>query len=215
MGSIKRFLETGIINTLRFNFKYFGLGGVFHPRALLAKNVYIRTLKGNVTVEGNKAHLGYNISGIADKKYERAIWDNTGTVRFGSGVFLGSGTRISNVGVIVLGEKFFVSANTSFVCSKEITVGKNSTISWECLVMDTDFHSIYYVANNEHRKKNEDAEIHIGNHVWIGCRTSIMKGATIPNGAIIASDSKVSKKLETENAIYANNQVIRTKIYWK
>lgn len=45
--------------------------------------------------------------------------------------------------------------------------GNNSIISWDCLILDTDFHRIYKDGN----MINENKPIEIGNHVWIGAIT--------------------------------------------
>ena len=55
--------------------------------------------------------------------------------------------------------------------------------------MDTDFHKIY--TNNNEYQINQDSEIIIGDKCWIGCRSLILKGVTIPNNAIIAANSTV------------------------
>ena len=68
--------------------------------------------------------------------------------------------------------------------------------------MDTDFHSI---ESNETPGKtiNEDRAILIGDRVWIGCRTTILKGTEIAADSIIAAGSIIAGRLDKNNAIYA------------
>ena len=54
--------------------------------------------------------------------------------------------------------------------------------SYLLLVMDTDEHPIY---NKEHERINPDKPILVGDHVWIGCKCALLKGAEIPNGFVL------------------------------
>lgn len=78
--------------------------------------------------------------------------------------------------------------------------------------MDTDFHSIKN-ANGE--RVNEDQEIIVGNHVWIGMNTTILKGSYIPNDSVIASGATISKKCEKEHCVFGSHgKLIKENITW-
>ena len=68
-------------------------------------------------------------------------------------------------------------------------MGEDCAISWGCQFLDDDFHELSY----EGRAKVDDPKIRIGSHVWIGSRVSVLKGAVIPDGCIVASNSVVGK----------------------
>lgn len=78
--------------------------------------------------------------------------------------------------------------------------------------MDTDFHNIYI--NN--KKENEDRPIIIHDHVWIGCRSTILKGIEIYKNNIVASNSNVVKTVRQENVILGGNpaNVIKKNVEW-
>lgn len=80
--------------------------------------------------------------------------------------------------------------------------------------MDTDFHKII---NDKGQLLNPPKEITIGNHVWIGCKCLLLKGAKIPDGSIIAANSFINKPLEINNSIYIGNLVkpVKSDIIWK
>ena len=59
---------------------------------------------------------------------------------------------------MVFGDKVAINANSDIVCRIGITIGDRALISWECLIMDTDFHSIYD-KNCLDKKLNDDKEI--------------------------------------------------------
>ena len=63
--------------------------------------------------------------------------------------------------------------------------------------MDTDFHHV--IKHGE--VVNPPKEITIGDHVWIGCRCTILKGSVIPSNSIVAAGSLVTKRFLKENTV--------------
>lgn len=158
--------------------------------------------------------IGYEGAGIIDKKYERTVIEigNEDKLIFNGNCFVGAGTRICVNGNLEFGSNVNITGRSDFICYKNIKIGDDSLISWDCLFMDTDFHKIY----SNGKILNEPRSICIGNNVWIGCRTTILKGSAIPNGSVIGAGSVVSKKLEKESSIYVGNPVkqIKENINW-
>lgn len=212
---IKKLLEIGIINTVKMNFYYFGMGGVLHPIILASKHVKIQSLKGKVIahdVSKGAIQVGFGYVGIVDKKYRRTLWENTGTIEFFGKAHLGVGTKIACSGKLSIGKMVLINANTDIVCRKEILIGENSIIAWECLLMDTDFHSIYGIDST--KELNPDKAIKIGNHVWIGCRTTILKGSEIPDDSIVAACSTITKSFAENKAVYGSNVILKRNVEW-
>lgn len=79
--------------------------------------------------------------------------------------------------------------------------------------MDTDLHTIKNKAGNI---INAPKPIIIGPNVWIGCRTTVLKGTHIPPHAIIAAGSILSKPLEGKEAIFGGNpvRVLKEEVSW-
>lgn len=80
--------------------------------------------------------------------------------------------------------------------------------------MDTDFHNII---NADGKIINSPKPIKIGDRVWIGCRTLILKGVNINNDVVVGAGSKITKDIITTNCIVAgtNNNVIKNNIQWR
>lgn len=124
----------------------------------------------------------------------------------------GGGSRIANMGNLAFGSNTSITANTSIICKKNIVIGDNCLFSWDILVMDTDFHSI---KDTEGNILNPDHLINIEDHCWIGCRSTILKGARIPKNSVIAANSVVTSMLCEENAIYSSNsKILKHDIEW-
>ena len=78
------------------------------------------------------------------------------------------------------------------MCQKEITFGKECLLSWDILIMDTDFH---HMIDSNNEIINPPKSIHIGNHVWIGCRNTILEGVSIADNVIISANSTITKSI--------------------
>lgn len=211
--------KVGIINTLRFNWKYFKWGGVIKPKVLCSRNVVLKNLGGKVSIENpilGGVKIGFGSVGIIDEKKEKTIWENNGEVNFQAHARLDIGTRIvcSSTGVLSFGDCVQIIGRSSIICYKSIAIGNNGLISWDNLLMDTDFHKIYKSGNSNERI-NSDQEISVGDHVWIGCRCTILKGTLIPDNSIIAAGSVITKKLDSSNAVYVDNVAKKRRIEWK
>lgn len=81
-------------------------------------------------------------------------------------------------------------AESSIVCFDEIIFRENCLISWDNFIMYNDFHKIY----KNDKVINENKRVIIGNDVWIGCRSTILKGSEIASNSVIAAASIVTKK---------------------
>lgn len=211
----------GLPKSIYFCFKYLPFKIAIKLPILISANLYLSSMKGYIDIESNKIktgmiRIGFGEVGIFDKKYSRSIWQNNGgRVVFKGKANIGHGSRISinQDGILIFGEKFCITAESQIVCSNHINFGDNVLVSWQCLFMDTDFHKIY----KKNIRKNEDGIIKIGNHVWIGCRSTILKGVEIPDNCIIAANSNVVKSIKQCNSIVAGNPaiIVDKDIDWK
>jgi acetyltransferase-like isoleucine patch superfamily enzyme len=203
--------------TIYFNFKYLPTKqAVIFPIAV-SKTVHLMKTDGQIIfdcpVRPGMVRIGYGDVGIFDKKLSRSIWQVSGTVTFKGSADIGHGSKLSVGGNLVLGDGFKITAESSIVASKKIEFGENCLLSWDVLIMDTDFH---IVKDKSENILNPPTPITIGNKVWIGCRCTILKGADIPDNSVIGANSLVSKKLDKENATYGGQpaRILREEITW-
>lgn len=205
-----------IFKTIRFNFHYFKFKDALYLPVVVSRNVKFKKLSGKVilnTVRPAAVKIGFGEVGIIDNKYVRTIWENKGTVIFGDYVDINAGNKIACVGTLSFGDKCHFNGNSDIICWKNIKFGNECLVSWECLFMDTDFHKIYD-KHNKSEQINKDENITVGNHVWIGCKSTVLKGSNIPDECVIAACSIVTKKLTQNNAVYVSNKKIKENIIW-
>lgn len=101
-------------------------------------------------------------------------------MHFHGNATLGSGLRISigHEGTLEVGEGVANTGGCAIVCHEGVTIGDGDLISWDTLIMDTDFHR---VGNDP-----VSVPVAIGSHVWIGCRSPLFKGARASDGSVVA-----------------------------
>ena len=191
------------------------MGGVLRPRIIASRNLKIQALNGTVTVKNFQmggVQIGFGYVGIIDNRYQRSVWENNGEIVFEGRARFGPGTRIINDGNLEFGDNFSINAASHVICYDEITFGRDVLISWNCLIMDTDFHKI--ISNKNKQQVNTDRPIVIGDHVWIACESTILKGSSIPSDSIIAAGSVICKRYTNTNTIYTSTGEIRNQITW-
>ena len=101
-------------------------------------------------------------------------------------------------------------------CTNSITIGNNVHIGANCMIIDSDVHSLNYKDRNSLPEKKIDvahSPIRIGDDAWIGLNCIILKGVSIGERAIIGAGSVVTKNIPAD-CIAAGNpcKILRTKL---
>lgn len=144
--------------------------------------------------------IGFHKVPVCNYKDCTQIIIDRGKLVFQGTAHIGHGTKIhvAEGAELVLGDNFAVSASSQINCYHKITMGRDIQFSWDCLVMDSDTHKIY---GKNTGMINPDQEVIIGDKVWIGCRTTILKGSIIPDGCVIGARSLLIGKEFMPNSI--------------
>ena len=92
---------------------------------------------------------------------------------------------------IIIGENCTFEEGTQLAACEgtEIFIGNDCMFSNNISVRTTDSHSIL---NSKGDRTNNAANIHIGNHIWIGLQALILKGARIEDNCIIGARAVIS-----------------------
>ena len=210
----------GLPKTLIINLKYFPIKTALKLPILVSNNVCLKKVSGDIILDTNIRtgiiKIGFGDIGIFDKNRSRSIWQVSGRIIFKGKSNIGHGSKISvnKQGKLILGDEFKISAESSIICNNNITFGDNCLISWDCLIMDTDFHKVFNMYNE---RLNNDKPIVIGSNVWIGCRNTILKGTVIGDNVIVAANSNVCGYVEGENQIIGGNPIktLKNDVYWE
>lgn len=96
-------------------------------------------------------------------------------------------------------------------------VGRDSLFSTEINVENTDGHLLYDLANEEVSRSNYAKDIVLENHVWLGRRVSLNKGAYIKSGSVIANNAVVTKKFIKNNIVVGGvpAKELKHDVFWR
>ena len=204
--------------TLRFNLHYFPLKTALKLPVFVSRRTYLRELHGEVVlpekVETAMVKIGFGDVGHYDRKRSRGIWQVSGTVTFGGKAGIGHGSKLSVRGHLNFGADFNMTAESTIVCADNITFGKDCLVGWDVLVMDTDEHPLYDMAGN---RLNPNRPIEVGNHVWIGCKCVLLKGAEVPDNTVVAAGTLLKSAFEGEGQVIGGNPpaVLKREVCWE
>lgn len=122
--------------------------------------------------------------------------------------------ELYNDSLIFFNEGCSFNKSLSIIASeaKDIIIGRDVMFALGCWIRNSDVHMVY---DENQRRINESKDIIIGDHVWIGQDSSILKGSYIGSGSIIGLGSIVAKKIKT-NSTNAGNPVkkIKDNVFW-
>jgi len=169
-------------------------------------------IRGITNIETNGLlQIGMSYVGFIHK-YDVTYLNINGRLIFNGGYSIGKGCRfdIGQNAVATFGTGY-VNSNTTFIIMHGLSVGEGCSIGWGCQFLDEDFHEIQYAG-----KRNRDKTIVIGDRVWIGCNVSVMKGASIADGCVVAAHSVVTERFEEQDCLIAGNpaQIVKRNIQW-
>lgn len=181
-------------------------------------DIYIKTVQQYIW-KMKKFSIGKNTTWLGFP-----IISNTtgGSVEVGSGCLICSRSNDTALGVshrtilrtLSSGAKIRIGNNvrmsgTTICAATSIKIGNRCVIGADVIIADTDFHSLDPVS----RSSDEDAinaiskPVEIGNDVFIGGRSIILKGVTLGDKVIVGAGSIVTKSF-TEGSIIAGNPAL-------
>jgi acetyltransferase-like isoleucine patch superfamily enzyme len=120
----------------------------------------------------------------------------------------------TNDAVVEIGDNVFIGPNTSIVCIKSIKIGSDILISADCLIQDSDNHSLDFEIRKRDTadwkkgfhdwSKHPSIPIQIGHGAWIGAKAIILKGVYIGEKSIVGAGSVVTKSVEPYKVVAGN-----------
>jgi acetyltransferase-like isoleucine patch superfamily enzyme len=121
-------------------------------------------------------------------------------------------------GVIEIGDNTMLNG-VSVTAYQRVSIGKNCQIASCTLISDTDFHPVNpetrmrEVLGHKFDHKNVNkAEVTIGDNVWIGWGSIILKGVTIGENSVIAAGSVVLKDIPPNVIAGGNPAVVKREL---
>lgn len=119
--------------------------------------------------------------------------------------------RVGNDSVIYIGKDCYINRTSHMYATerKNIIIGNELLLSFSTYFRTADPHPVYDVKTK--KRINHSKSILLGDRVWIGQESLILKGTIVGSGAIIGGHSVVANKKIESNAMYAGNPVKKVK----
>ena len=131
-----------------------------------------------------------------------------GELRINGHVRIARSCKVFVAGSCVIGDKTYINPGTMIFARTNVSIGSNCAISWNCEIIDDDFHQIESSCDSS-------LPITIEDNVWIGSNSSILKGVTVGEGSVIGSRSVVTKNIPPRSlAVGVPARVIKSEIKW-
>lgn len=153
---------------------------------------FVRYYRGcmeiNAPISRHMIQFGETGAPFVGKQKGSFFCKKNGKIRISGPIVFAEGTKICvEEGTLTFGTHSYFGCNTSIQCQKEITIGNDFLGGWNLCIRDTDGHPV--IVDGQMKEKTKP--IHIGNHVWVGADSVILKGTCIHDDSIVACNSVV------------------------
>jgi acetyltransferase-like isoleucine patch superfamily enzyme len=173
--------------------------------------IYTPIAKVSLFLNGAKFDSGLNVKGLINLHVTRR-----GILKIGKNCTINSGNfnligRQQKAifwveGKLSIGKNLGLSCS-AIICNHEISIGDNVKIGGNTVIYDTDFHSLdptIRVSKTMDKASAKWGKVSIGNQVFIGAHTTILKGVIIGDNSVIGACSVVTKNIPS-NEIWGGN----------
>ena len=141
-----------------------------------------------VIISGPNIRIGHSFTAIGEMpSVQIGVWGHNfgeGRVEIGDACLMSPGARIS--------------------ASDEIVLGNSCMMAHGSYITDSDWHGLYDRVNRDETAK----PVRLGDNVWLGDRSTVLKGVTIGDNSIVAASSVVTQDVLASECIVAGNAVI-------
>ncbi len=150
--------------------------------------------------------LGFNTVSIYPQN--GIVIENRGRMVFNGRCTIGNDSYLSVAqrSTVTFGDEFAATASFKLVSYDSITFGDRVSVGWDSLFTDTDFHRLTREAG---KPVKAYGKIKVGNNVWFGNNSLILKNTVIPDYTTVAAGTMISEPLDIpEKSVVGNKKPV-------
>lgn len=118
----------------------------------------------------------------------------------------GSHIRVRKGGVLRIGNSVSVNHGCMIVCHDRIRIGNDVQFSPNVMVYDHDHD--YQAPGGVKSMRYKTSPVTIGDNVWIGANSVILRGTVIGDRAVIAAGSVVKGRIPADSLVYGRRKTV-------
>jgi len=177
---------------------------------LFGSNVQVLASKNSKIFLNGKLIVGVPLTGtspgFSHKNSTIVCLGENSTLQINGDVHIGPGCtiRVGANGTLTLEGGNVIAHDTTIISTKKISLGKNTSVSWNCTLIDDDAHSFFRTDGKKIKKIRKP--LLIGNNVGIQMNVLIPSGTKIGNNSIISANTVVRAEVLDNTLIYTTNE---------
>lgn len=202
---IRAIRRVSVIKSIHYSLKY-------KAKILIGRGTILNIAKGaNIIIKEGPLRIGMDYSIPQKTIFE--MREGSSFIAGGyTAIMKGCKIYIDENAVLSIGNHSFINENSRIQCSKKVLIGNNCAISWNVQIIDTDIHKMI----TDGKPSISSGEISIGNNVWVGCSSVILKRISIGDGSVIGAGSVVTKNIPAGSLSAGNPcKTVKQEILWE
>lgn len=178
---------------------------------IIGNNVLLYAEKGSKIILEGKVTIGIPLGGLVPgythKPQTIITLAQNATLCFKDSASIAPGAtiKIAKNGVLTFEGKNVIAHDTTIIASREVKIGKNTSISWNCNLIDDDGHD-FFRANGKKIKRIRKP-LHVGNNVGIQMNVTIPAGCLIGDNSIISANTVIRANIPANTLTYTTNSI--------
>lgn len=117
---------------------------------------------------------------------------NAGTIKCQGRIIVNDDVMIYSRGELTLGDNFGINSYSRIVTHEKIEIGNNVTIGQMVSILDHD-HNYIVQDGNMGLDGYQTTPVKVGNNVWIGDKSTVLRGVSIGNNVVVGANTLVNK----------------------
>lgn len=203
-----------VVRTFLYFLKFPKISGIIVPFKVYWKSK-IHIGKNATLNFGGRVKIGNNRHQPVVSLLPINLWfGEKSTISFGKSVCIGPGVNmiVKENATLKIGDRTYFTSDLHLEAVKCIEIGSDCAVSWGATIIDDNHHKVL----PKTLSKNGAEFVKIGNHVWIGCNVTILKGTEIGENCIVAAGSIAKGKFPPNSLIGGNPaKVIKDNVSWE